>query len=234
MFIRVVNTLILSTLALISSQGIAQTVSTDNAESISIGQDDTTVVAMLFGKSITIDDIMPNEDVLAEMQKQASNRGEFNSMLTLASLTELSEQIIEGVLEDYAAKHNIIVDQSLVDKFKEKFVSAKSVETADATAGERSALGTTISNDEIAQRQVIIYLSEKHMYHKFGGTVVFRQFNPQFPIGAYFNMLKGYQKSGEFEIVDDSLQEGFWLPFTPPYQYELAKDTVDFSKPWWM
>ena len=40
---------------------------------------------------------------------------------------------------------------------------------------------------------------------------------------------KFQEQSGKFEIVDKSLQEGFWSPFTPPYQYELAKENIDFS-----
>ena len=182
------------------------------------------------------------------MQKQASSRGEFNGMLALASLTELSEQIIEGVLDDYAATHTITVDQALVEKFKEKFASSSKVKPEQAAGDSDSAnsssnsspsnsggaSGSKTSSDEIAQRQVMIYLTEKHMYNALGGKVVFRQSNPQMPVEAYFNVLKEYEQSGKFEIVDKSLQEGFWSPFTPPYQYELATENIDFSKPWWL
>ncbi|NDW20987.1 hypothetical protein [Alteromonas hispanica] len=243
MFIRVASALTLSILVVFSVQGIAQTTSTENAESVSSADKDTTVVATLFGKPIIMDDITPSEDVLATMQKQAGSRGEFNGMLALASLTELSEQIIEGVLDDYAATHTITVDQALVEKFKEKFASStvKPEQAADdsdsansSSSNPGSASGGKTSSDEIAQRQVMIYLTEKHMYNALGGKVVFRQSNPQMPVEAYFNVLKEYEQSGKFEIVDKSLQEGFWSPFTPPYQYELAKENIDFSKPWWL
>lgn len=241
MFIRVASALTLSILVVFSIQGIAQTTSTENAESVSSAEKDTTVVATLFGKPIIMDDITPSEDVLATMQKQAGSRGEFNGMLALASLTELSEQIIEGVLDDYAATHTITVDQALVEKFKEKFASSSTKKPADDSGSANSSSsnpgsdsGGKTSSDEIAQRQVMIYLTEKHMYSALGGKVVFRQSNPQMPVEAYFNVLKEYEKSGKFEIVDKSLQEGFWSPFTPPYQYELAKENIDFSKPWWL
>lgn len=244
MFIRVASALTLAVLVFFSVQGIAQTTPTESAESVSSAEKDTTVVATLFGKPIIMDDITPSEDVLATMQKQASSRGEFNGMLALASLTELSEQIIEGVLDDYATQHNITVDQALVEKFKEKFASSSKVKPEQAaddsdssntsSSNTGSASGGKTSSDEIAQRQVMIYLTEKHMYNALGGKVVFRQSNPQMPVEAYFNVLKEYEQSGKFEIVDKSLQEGFWSPFTPPYQYELAKENIDFSKPWWL
>lgn len=244
MFIRVASALTLVILVVFSVQGIAQTTSTENAESVSSAEKDTTVVATLFGKPITMDDITPSEEVLTTMQRQASSRGEFNGMLALASLTELSEQIIEGVLDDYAAAHTITVDQALVEKFKEKFASSSKVkleqaagdsDSANSSSGNTdSASGGKTSSDEIAQRQVMIYLTEKHMYNALGGKVVFRQSNPQMPVEAYFNVLKEYEQSGKFEILDKSLQEGFWSPFTPPYQYELAKENIDFSKPWWL
>lgn len=247
MFIRVASALTLAVLVFFSVQGIAQTTPTESAESVSSAEKDTTVVATLFGKPIIMDDITPSEDVLATMQKQASSRGEFNGMLALASLTELSEQIIEGVLDDYATQHNITVDQALVEKFKEKFASStvkpeqaagnsdsSNTSSNSSPSNSGGASGSKTSNDEIAQRQVMIYLTEKHMYDALGGKVVFRQSNPQMPVEAYFNMLKEYEKSGKFEIVDKSLQEGFWAPFTPPYQYELAKENIDFSKPWWL
>lgn len=244
MFIRVASALTLSILVVFSVQGIAQTTSTESAESVSSAEKDTTVVATLFGKPIIMDDITPSEDVLTTMQKQAGSRGEFNDMLALASLTELSEQIIEGVLDDYAATHTITVDQALVEKFKKKFASSSKVKPEQAAYDSDSANSSSsnpgsasdgkTSSDEIAQRQVMIYLTEKHMYNALGGKVVFRQSNPQMPVEAYFNVLKEYEQSGKFEIVDKSLQEGFWSPFTPPYQYELAKENIDFSKPWWL
>lgn len=182
-------------------------------------EEPSAVVATMFDKAITAKDITPDDKVLAEMASQANSSDEQNAMMALASLTKLSELIIEGVLDDYFVHNNLVIDAALVEKFKAKFAA--------------SVKGDVISND-VAQRQVMIYLAEKHMYNTYGGKVVFRQSNPQLPVGAYYKILKNYEQAGKFTILDKSLNEGFWTPFTPPYQYELAKESIDFSEPWWL
>ncbi|WP_334030973.1 hypothetical protein [Alteromonas sp. P256] len=177
------------------------------------------VVATLFDKPITAKDITPNDEVLAEMASQANSSEEQNAMMALASLTKLSELIIEGVLDHYFVQNNLAVDAALVEKFKTKF------------AGSASEDGIS---DDVAKRQVMIFLAEKHMYNTYGGEVVFRQSNPQLPVGAYYKMLKNYEQTGKFTILDKGLADGFWTPFTPPYQYELAEDNINFAQPWWL
>lgn len=200
-------------------QSASKPISESSQNSESSDEDSSAVVATLFNRPITANDITPEDEVLAEMASQASSSEEQNAMMALASLTNLSELIIEGVLDDYFVQNNLAVDAALVEKFKTKF------------AGSASEDG--ISND-VAKRQVMIFLAEKHMYNTYGGKVVFRQSNPQLPVGAYYKILKSYEQSGKFTILDKGLNEGFWTPFTPPYQYELAKESIDFSEPWWL
>lgn len=193
--------------------------SESSQNSDSSDEEPSTVVATLFDKSITAKDITPDDEVLAEMASQANSSEEQNAMVALASLTNLSERIIEGVLDDYFVQNNLAVDAALVEKFKTKF------------AGSASEDGIS---DDVAKRQVMIYLAEKHMYNTYGGKVVFRQSNPQLPVGAYYKILKNYEQSGKFTILDKGLADGFWTPFAPPYQYELAKENIDFAQPWWL
>jgi hypothetical protein len=202
----------------ISTATAAQTAaSSQESESSDKGQ--SAVIATLFGKSITAADISPSDEVLGKMASQSNSSDEQNAMVALASLTNLSELIIEGILDDYFAQNNLTLDATLVEKFKTKFAG--------------SAKDDVISSD-VAERQVMIFLAEKHMYNAYGGKVVFRQSNPQLPVGAYYKILKNYEQAGKFTILDKSLSEGFWAPFTPPYQYELGEDTVDFTQPWWL
>ena len=182
-------------------------------------EEQSAVVATIFDKAITAKDITPDDKALAEMVSQANSRDEQNAMMALASLTKLSELIIEGVLDDYFVSKNLVIDPALVEKFKVKF----------ATGASEDGI-----SDDVAKRQVMIFLVEKHMYNTYGGKVVFRQSNPQLPVGAYSKVLKNYEQSGKFTILDKGLADGFWTPFTPPYQYELAKENIDFSEPWWL
>mgnify|MGYP000055745616 CR=1 FL=1 len=197
----------------------SEPLSESSQKSKSSDDEPSAVVATLFDKSITAKDITPDDEVLAEMASQASSSEEQNAMVALASLTKLSERIIEGVLDNYFVQNNLAVDAALVEKFKTKF------------AGSASENGIS---DDVAKRQVMIYLAEKHMYNTYGGKVVFRQSNPQLPVGAYYKILKNYEQSGKFTILDKGLAEGFWTPFTPPYQYELAEENINFAQPWWL
>ena len=193
--------------------------SESSQNSDSSDEEPSTVVATLFDKSITAKDITPDDEVLAEMASKANSSEEQNAMVALASLTNLSERIIEGVLDDYFVQNNLAVDAALVEKFKTRF------------AGSANEDGIS---DDVAKRQVMIYLAEKHMYNTYCGKVVFRQSNPQLPVGAYYKILKNYEQSDKFTILDKGLADGFWTPFTPPYQYELAKENINFAQPWWL
>ena len=203
----------------LASPSASDSLSESAQNSESSDDEPSTVVATLFDKSITAKDITPDDEVLAEMASQASSSEEQNAMVALASLTKLSERIIEGVLDDYVVQNNLAVDAALVEKFKTKF------------AGSASEDGIS---DDVAKRQVMIFIAEKHMYNTYGGKVVFRQSNPQLPVGAYYKMLKNYEQSGKFTILDKGLADGFWTPFTPPYQYELAEENINFTQPWWL
>jgi hypothetical protein len=203
----------------IGSPSASESLSESAQNSESSDDEPSTVVASLFDKSITAKDITPDDEVLAKMASQASSGEEQNAMVALASLTKLSELIIEGVLDDYFVQNNLAVDAALVEKFKTKF------------AGSASEDGIS---DDVAKRQVMIFLAEKHMYNTYGGKVVFRQSNPQLPVGAYYKILKKYEQSGKFTILDKGLADGFWTPFTPPYQYELAEKNINFTQPWWL
>ncbi|MEM7267035.1 MAG: hypothetical protein AAF370_13950, partial [Pseudomonadota bacterium] len=126
------------------------------------------------------------------------------------------------VLEDYAKQKGITVNQTLVSKFIEKFEGQVSSET------------TTKPIKEIATKQVMQFQTEKAMYEEFGGRVIFRQSNPQMPIDAYNTLLSRYRDAGKLSIIDEDLRDAFWDVFTPPFQYEIAPENVDFTQPWWL
>ena len=87
---------------------------------------------------------------------------------------------------------------------------------------------------EIAEKQVIQFQTEKALFDEFGGKVIFRQSNPQMPIDAYKALLNRYRENNQLQIIDSALREAFWNVFTPPFQYEIAPENVDFTQPWWL
>lgn len=178
------------------------------------------VLATVLNTEIRAVDVMPSEEKRQSMKEQAKDT--YAEVLEYVTRVNASNKIFELVLEDYAKERGIALDQTLVNKFIDKFKSQVSSETSSKPI------------EEIAVKQVMQFQAEKAMFEEFGGRVVFRQSNPQMPIDGYNKLLSRYRDVGKLNIVDEDLREAFWDLFKPPYQYEIATENVDFSKPWWL
>ena len=182
--------------------------------------DDQRVLAKVLNTEIRITDIMPSDEERKNLKQRAKDN--YTDMLDYVARVNASNKIYELVLEDYAKQKGITVNQTLVGKFIEKFEDQVSSKTA------------TKPIKEIATKQVIQFQTEKAMYEEFGGRVIFRQSNPQMPIDAYNKVLSRYRDAGNLTIIDEDLRDAFWDAFTPPFQYEIAPENVDFNQPWWL
>lgn len=181
---------------------------------------DGNILAVVLGQNVTRADAMPNEKEQKEIKEQAKE--DYNDMLDYVVRVNASTRIYELVLEDYAAKKGIELNQALVTKFMEKF------------ANQVSEKNSSKSIKEIAEKQVMQFQTEKALYDEFGGKVIFRHSNPQMPIDAYKALLNRYRENNQLQIIESALREAFWNVFTPPFQYEIAPEDVDFTQPWWL
>ncbi|GMM72618.1 hypothetical protein MTsDn5_25700 [Alteromonas gracilis] len=181
---------------------------------------DGNILAVVLGQNVTRADAMPNEKEQKEIKEQAKE--DYNDMLDYVVRVNASTKIYELVLEDYAAKKGIELDQALVTKFVEKF------------ANQVSEKNSSKPIKEIAEKQVMQFQTEKALFDEFGGKVIFRQSNPQMPIDAYKALLNRYRENNQLQIIDSALREAFWDVFTPPFQYEIAPENVNFTQPWWL
>jgi len=181
---------------------------------------DGNILAVVLGQNVTRADAMPNEKEQKEIKEQAKE--DYNDMLDYVVRVNASTKIYELVLEDYAAKKGIELNQALVTKFTEKF------------ANQVSEKNSSKPIKEIAEKQVMQFQTEKALFDEFGGKVIFRQSNPQMPIDAYKALLNRYRENNQLEIIDSALREAFWDVFTPPFQYEIAPENVNFTQPWWL
>ena len=211
-FLRV--SLLISLLVLTSQSAFAE------PQSQPLQQVDDNVLAVVIGRNVTRADAMPNEKEQKEIKEQAKE--DYEDMLDYVVRVNASTKIYELVLEDYASKKGIELNQTLVTKFTEKFASQVSEQKSSKPIVE------------IARKQVMQYQTEKALFEEFGGRVVFRQSNPQMPIDAYKALLTRYRQNNQLQIVDEALKEAFWDVFTPPFQYEIAPENVDFAQPWWL
>ena len=191
-----------------------------NAAQVNEQVADQRILAKVLNIEIRMADVVPSEEERENLKQQAKDN--YAGMLDYVVRVNASNRIYELVLEDYAKQKGITVNQTLVSKFIEKFEGQVSSETA------------TKPIKEIAAKQVIQFQTEKAMYEEFGGRVIFRQSNPQMPIDAYNTLLSRYRDAGKLNIIDEDLGDAFWGVFTPPYQYEIAPENIDFTQPWWL
>ncbi len=183
----------------------------------------TAVLATILGKTITLNSVMPSEEEREAMR--SANKESYESLLAHKLRLAASEQIIRSVLEDYATKNSIEADSGLVEAFERKF-------SGDYSPNEHTSQSTSLK--EIAQREVVKFLVEKAMYEAFGGKVVFTQSNPQMPLDAYKSLLMQYQQNGQLHFTDEPFAQMFWAPFSGPVKFEIPKENIDFSQPWWL
>lgn len=195
------------------------------------------VLVVVLGQPIAVTDVLPSEDVRKQMREGAN--GNYAEMLSFAVDMNTSNKVLEQLLNDYATKKGIVADAQLVGKFIDKFGSenyqdnSKPVNSASEDKGhEDNASSKAI--EEIAKHQVLKYLIEKSLYEEFGGTVIFRQSNPQMPIDAYRTLLSQYSTQGQLTFNDSELEETFWSSFKAPFKYIVPTENVDFSQPWWL
>lgn len=231
MFFR---TFFLSVFLLLSTHAQAQSTLPSSIQRQVESQDPLVIV---LGQPITVEDVLPGEDK-RKLMRDGTN-GNYAEMLSFAIDMNTSNKVLEQLLNDYATKKGIVADAQLVSKFIDKFGGESAQEkskqanlTSENSAREDNASPKAI--DEIAKHQVLKYLIEKSLYEEFGGTVIFRQSNPQMPIDAYRTLLTQYSAQGQLKFNDSELEEVFWSSFKAPYKYIVPAENVDFSQPWWL
>lgn len=231
MFFR---TFLLGVVFLLSTHAQAQSTLPSSIQRQVESQD---ILAVVLGQPITVADVLPSEDVRKQMRDSAN--GNYAEMLSFTIDMNTSNKVLEQLLNDYATKKGIVADKQLIGKFIDKFggeIAKKNNAPANSASvnniNEDKASPKTI--DEIATHQVLKYLTEKSLYEEFGGTVIFRQSNPQMPIDAYRTLLSQYSTQGQLTFNDSELEETFWRSFKAPFKYIVPAENVDFSQPWWL
>lgn len=105
-----------------------------------------------------------------------------------------------------------------------------------APANEDSA------EDRAARQQVAAafirqWKVNRALYRQYGGRIIFQQGGPE-PLDAYRLFLEEQQRQGAFEILNPSLEAGFWHYFRTDaihsfYPSGSAEEQRTFDRPWW-
>ncbi len=114
------------------------------ADGLVVGE---SVLATVLNTEIRAVDVMPSEEKRQDMKEQAKDN--YAEMLEYVARVNASNKIFELVLEDYAKERGITLDQTLVNKFIDKFKSQVSSETSSKPI------------EEIAVKQVMQFKQKK-------------------------------------------------------------------------
>lgn len=137
------------------------------------------------------------------------------------------------------------MDQELVDRWREEIAALERGPQTPERVAERQQLEETLSGYEAwaadpalaaereqqARREVQRWKIDRYLYETYGGDVIFQQFNPWEPVGAYQAFLEAEQARGGLEILDPTLVEPFWRYFR--IGHNVLPGPVDLSLPPW-
>lgn len=177
-------------------------------------------LAVVDEKPLMLSDISPTKAELTETAEAMS----VSRQLALSRIrhNRFAEQLIDRIMDTYAAQQKIEPDEALVKAFSSRF--------GDQVDGSEE---NSRPVKDIAREQARIWQIEKALYEAFGGTVIFTQQNPQYPIEAYRKLLSQYEEQGLLVFKSKEYESVLKRIFAPPYEMKIAPEHVSFVKPWW-
>jgi hypothetical protein len=212
------------------------------------GATDTNVIAVVLGKKITA------------AEKDKLNGLIFGPLLRQFAMENKIEPTEEELnafvlkLEDQQRQHRIemaadrdklkaeLKSSSLSDREREQKASRlKTIESIlkirRVTKEQTKGVGEQVPPmmRRLAQRFVTPWKTNKALYDRYGGRVIFQQAGFE-PLDAYREFLKEQEKKGAFQIIDKQYEPEFWRYFTNDVMHTFCKkdDGAKFiNTPWW-
>jgi len=85
---------------------------------------------------------------------------------------------------------------------------------------------------DLAREWVVGWKTRKALYEQYGGAVVWEQFDPLEPIGAFNALLEEQHERGAYVIHDPEAARVFWqFVERVPDRFVVPPERVDFSHP---
>ena len=96
---------------------------------------------------------------------------------------------------------------------------------------------TAAARGEVAEAFIRQWKINRALFDDYGGRVIFQQGGPE-PLDAYRKFLEERKKTGDFEILDKDLEEGFWRYYTTEsihsfYEPGSEEEARALHTPWW-
>ncbi len=143
---------------------------------------------------------------------------------------DLDRLVFAPIFEDFADRHHIEATDAEIDEL---------IATLDATplpAGVPPLPRTPEMlqiRREIAKSMVRTWKVSRALYRQYGGEVIFQQFNPVEPVGAYRKLLEEREREGALKFLDPKIAEQFWQYYRFQHHPMKNNDQDPFETPWW-
>jgi hypothetical protein len=141
----------------------------------------------------------------------------------------LDQKLAAGGLSS-AERASVTAERDSLDQF------LKDIAEMDASPG-MSAAELQSARQEIAGAFIRQWKINKALYEQYGGRVIFQQGGPE-PLDAYRKFLEEHQARGDYEIVNEALEDEFWRYYRNDdlhsfYEAGSAEEAAAFSDPPW-
>jgi hypothetical protein len=136
-----------------------------------------------------------------------------NTQIRSSQKKDLGRIVFSTLLTQYAKDRGLSASEEEIRQARLKIFASAS---ADAPGRElRSPESGYLTKMESEMARDLIVASKRNLalFETYGGRVIFQQMGPE-PIDAYRAFLEEQKRLGAFEIIDKSLEPGFWSYFT--------------------
>lgn len=157
--------------------------------------------------------------VLSQPASKPSNDGDpvvarvLNTQIRSSQKKNLGRIVFSTLLNKYAKDKGLSASEEEIRRVRLKIFTGAS---ADPPAkGVRPAESDELAKmeSEMARDWIVAWKRNLALFRTYGGRVIFQQIGPE-PIDAYKAFLEEQERLGAFEIIDKSLEPGFWSYFT--------------------
>jgi hypothetical protein len=141
----------------------------------------------------------------------------------------LDRSIFAPILEDFAQRHHIDATPPEIDEFLE---ALNSTALLPGRQGSQDQVDVATQR-EIARSMMWAWKVGRELYREYGGEVIFQQFNPVEPVGAYRKLLEERERDGSLKFLDSQVAEKFWSYYRRTDHPMQNADQDPFATPWW-
>lgn len=136
-----------------------------------------------------------------------------NTQIRSSQKKNLGRIVFSTLLNKYAKDKGLSASEAEISQLRLKIFAGASAAPSEKGARPPEPDEQVKMESEMARDLIVAWKRNLALFRTYGGRVIFQQTGPE-PIDAYKAFLEEQERLGAFEIVDKSLEPGFWRYFT--------------------